>query len=995
MQRLRVLLVPLSFLILFPAAALAQRRVTGRVTSQETGEPLGSSTISIVGTALGTVTNEEGTFSLQVPEGSASVLVRRIGYKRRTIPLTAGENTITVALERDILQLETQIVTGAATSVSRRNAANDVGSVSAEELSKVPAPSIENALAGRIAGAQVIANSGAPGGGNQIRLRGVTSVFGSADPLYVVDGVIASNDAIQPGTNAISAANRNTANATNQDNGVNRIADLNPGDIESVEILKGASASAIYGSKASNGVVIIRTKSGTSSGRPVVNVVQRFGTVDLAGQFGTRRFTLDQARAHGATKGLSQAVVDANYALCNGFCDHEADLFGENPLSYETSISVRGGGQNTSYFVSGINKHDGGIQKNTDYKKQGIRLNLTQLVGSRLSLQVNNNLIRTVTRRGISNNDNANITPYFVFAGTPSYFYQKQLPDGTYPRNPFATTNPFQNRDFINTPEEVYRLLSAVNATYSAITNEHQTLQFRIDGGIDRFNQQDNIVSPRFLYFESNDGLPGTVTSQSGNVLNANVNGSVVHTWFPASQLFTTTTSAGIQREIADRRSTNVVTRDVLAGQENINRGAASQLFANREKVRGLAFFGQEEVLAMDERLLLTLGARAERSTVNGDIDKFYLFPKGSVSFRIPGLGRFTDELKLRAAIGQSGNQPLYIQKYQPAVIGTYQGQNAVLAGLIRGNPDIEPERQTEIEGGFDATLFNSRASLSFTMYQKTIDDVILHVTSGPSTGYDVEIRNGGTIRNRGTEVLLAVTPVETPAFNWISRTTFARNVGVVTDLPLPAGQTFFNIERDATGQRVAFGAGYGIGRLEKGKRVTQIVGSDQDANGDPIVVAKGDAAPDFTMGFSNELTWRGFRLSSLFDWQNGGDLVNVTQNVYDGGGLAPDQPDGGAGRANLNDTQGISQYIYDASFVKLREVTIGYEIPTRFTSRLLRGSNRARFEFSGRNLKTWTDYPGVDPEVSNFGSQQISRFIDLAPYPPSRSFFFTIDVTY
>jgi TonB-linked SusC/RagA family outer membrane protein len=994
-QRLRVLLVPLSFLVLFPAAALAQRRVTGRVTAQDTGEPLGSSTISIVGTALGTVTNEEGTFSLTVPEGSASVLVRRIGYKRRTIPLAAGENTLTVALERDVLQLETQVVTGAATSVSRRNAANDVASVSADELSKVPAPSIENALAGRIAGAQVIANSGAPGGGNQIRLRGVTSVFGSADPLYVVDGVIASNDAVQPGTNAISAANRNTSNSTNQDNGVNRIADLNPADIESVEILKGASASAIYGSKASNGVVIIKTKSGTGGGRPVVNVVQRFGTVDLSGKFGARRFTLAEAEAHGATKGLSQAVVDQNYAQCNGFCDFEEELFGEHPLNFETSISVRGGSGNTSYFVSGINKYDGGIEKNTDYRKQGVRLNLTQLIGSRLSLQVNNNLIRTITRRGISNNDNANITPYFVMAGTPSYFYQKPDASGNYPTNPFTTTNPFQNRDFIDTPEEVYRLLSAVNATYSAITTERQTLQLRIDGGIDRFNQQDNIVSPRFLFFEGNDGLPGTVTSLSGNVLNANVNASVVHSWFPASQLFTATTSAGVQREIADRRSTNVVTRDVLAGQENINRGAASQLFANREKVRGLAFFGQEEVLALDERLLVTAGARAERSTVNGDIKKFFLFPKGSVSFRFPGLGRFTDEFKLRAAVGQSGNQPLYIQKYQPALIGTYQGQNAVLAGLLKGNPDIKPERQTEIEGGFDATLLNSRASLSFTVYQKTISDVILHVTSGPSTGYDVEIRNGGTIRNRGTEVLLALTPFETPAFNWISRMTFARNVGIVTKLPLPAGQTFFNIERDATGQRVAFGAGYGVGRLEVGKKVTQIVAADKTPAGVDTVVQKGDAAPDFTMGFSNEFTWRGFRVSSLFDWQKGGDLVNITQNVYDGGGLAPDQPDGGAARANKNDAQGISQYVYDASFVKLREVSVGYEIPTRFTSRLLRGSNRARLEFSGRNLYTWTDYPGVDPEVSNFGSQQISRFIDLAPYPPSRSYFFTIDLTY
>jgi hypothetical protein len=572
--------------------------------------------------------------------------------------------------------------------------------------------------------------------------------------------------------------------------------------------------------------------------------------------------------------------------------------------------------------------------------------------------------------------------------------YQEKV-DGAYPTNPFATTNVFQNRDLIETPEEVYRLLSAVNASYTAISNERHSLQLRVDGGIDRFNQQNNVVSPGELYFESNDGLPGTVTSLSGNVLNANVNIGAVHNWFPSTLPFSATTSAGVQREIGDRRSTNIVTRDVLPDQENVNRGSAIQLFANREKVRGLAFFAQEELLMMDERLLLTAGARGERNTVNGDIDKFYWFPKASVSYRMPGLGSYADEVKFRVAFGQSGNLPLYIQKYTPAIIGTYQGQNAVLAGLLNGNPDIKPERQTEFEGGIDATLFNSRASLALTLYQKTIDDVILHVTTAPSLGFDVDIRNGGSIRNRGVEVLWAMTPIATPSMELISRTTFARNVGVVTDLPLPGGQTFFNVERDATGQRVAFGAGYGLARLQEGKRVTQIVASDTNAAGEIIVVPKGDAAPDFTMGFSNELTWRGIRLSTLFDWQRGGDLVNITQNVYDGGGLSPDKPDGGVARAQANDALNVSQYVYDASFVKLREIAVGFEIPARYTARFLGGSHRARVEFSGRNLMTWTDYPGVDPEVSNFGSQQISRFIDLAPYPPARSFFFTIDLSY
>jgi outer membrane cobalamin receptor len=308
----------------------------------------------------------------------------------------------------------------------------------------------------------------------------------------------------------------------------------------------------------------------------------------------------------------------------------------------------------------------------------------------------------------------------------------------------------------------------------------------------------------------------------------------------------------------------------------------------------------------------------------------------------------------------------------------------------VKGNRDIRPERQTEIEGGLDATFLRGRAALSVSLYQKTIDDLILLLVPAPSLGYTLEVRNAGGIRNRGTEALLTLTPIQSGPFSWVSRTTFARNVGIVTKLPVDG----FNVNQTATGERVNFGSGYGQARLEVGKSVTAIIGADTlDPRGFSI---KGDAAPDFTMGFQNELSWGPLRFTSLLDWQHGGDLVNVTQNVYDAYNLSPDQPDGGARRIFLNDTRGQAQYIYDASFVKLRELTLSYELPQRWVGLLLRGSAQsARLEFSGRNLYTWTDYPGVDPEVSNFGSQQISRFIDLAPFPPSRTYYFTISTSF
>jgi TonB-linked SusC/RagA family outer membrane protein len=966
--------------------AEAQRRITGRVTEEGGTTPVGSVTVLIPGTSTAVVTNDNGTFTLLVPAGDVQLSARRIGYKRKSFTVRGDQTDASVSIERDPFRLETQIVTGAATTVARQNVANDVGLVTSDQLSRVPAASIENALAGKIAGAQVIANSGAPGGGNQIRMRGVTSVFGSVDPLYVVDGVIVSNDVMQPGTNALTSARRASSNASNQDNGVNRIADLNPNDIESVEVLKGASASAIYGSKASNGVVLIKTKAG-STGAAAVNLVQRLGTFDLARKFNLRRFnSVAEAQAYAVSQGypMTPAEVATNYASCNGFCDFEEQLFGEHQLSYETGLNVRGGTGTTNYFISGLTKYDGGIQKNTGYKKDAIRLNLSQAIGERLTLQANTGYIRTNTRRGISNNDNANITPYFVFAATPSWFDMRPQ-NGVYPITPVMKTNVFQDVDFIQTPDEVNRIISSASATYQLVSTERQTLAFKADAGIDRFNEQVNIVSPRFLIFEPNDGLPGTVTSLSGNVQNLNLNLSLAHTYTGAGRGWTATTSGGIQRETSSRRSTNVVTRDVLAGLENVNSGTAPEVFADRQAVKGFAIFGQEEFLALDEKLLLTAGVRAERSTLNGNVDKFFAFPKASVSYRLVGVVPKVDEVKLRLAAGQSGNQPLYLQKYRTGVTAVYDKQLGVQSGPSFGDPNIKPERQTEIETGFDAHFGGNRGSLAFTVYQKTIDDVILQIATAPSLGYTVDIHNGGSFRNRGVEAMLELTPIQNNTFDWTTRTTFARNVGIVTSLPVPS----FTLSQDATGQGVAFGAGYGIARLEEGKSVTQIVASD-GANG---VRQFGDAAPHFTMGFNNELSWGGLRLSTLLDWQSGGDLVNVTQNVFDAFALAPDVPDGGLQRINLNDTQGISQYVEHASFVKLREVALTYDIPRRWVDRLAGRARSMKVELSGRNLVTWTKYPGADPEVSNFGNQAISRFIDLAPFPPSRSFFFTIDV--
>src|SRR5688500_1749911 len=274
--RCGLLLLVLS--ALWSAPAMAQRRVvTGTVVDSVTSVPVQGATVAVRGTRLVTTAGEGGRFTLaNVPAGDVRVTVRRIGYRARDVVLPAGTSELRVVLAPDLLQLTEVVVTGQATAIERRNLPNAVATVTGEEVSRVSSQSIEHALQGKVAGAVISTNSGAPGGGVQVRMRGVTSINAQSEPLYVVDGVLLSNVAIPSNQNAVTNAAGGSNPSLDQDAQVNRIADLNPNDIESVEILKGASASAIYGSRASNGVVIITTKRGRT-GRPELRLTQRFG----------------------------------------------------------------------------------------------------------------------------------------------------------------------------------------------------------------------------------------------------------------------------------------------------------------------------------------------------------------------------------------------------------------------------------------------------------------------------------------------------------------------------------------------------------------------------------------------------------------------------------------------------------------------------------------------------------------------------------------------
>ena len=997
MRKLGVWLGALLLVLVASVEASAQRRVTGSVTTT-TGEPIGNVVVNVQGTALGTYTTDDGKFVLNnVPNNAQMLVVRRIGYRRVLQPLAAGVNQIDIRLVKDVLELERQVVTGTTTSISSVNAANAVAQVSGEQLNKAPTPTIENALQGKIPGAVISQNSGAPGGGMQVQLRGTTSINANSSPLYVVDGVIVSNAVVLNGMNSITTAGGGVTNQ--QDQPVNRIADLNPADIENIEVLKGASAGAIYGSLASNGVIVITTKRGTQ-GRTSASITQRMGQFTLGHKLGLRCFG-SAAEVKSAFGGTSAAAIKAGDAAAaewqanGGAChDFEEEFYGGNPLSYETDLSLRGGGGGTTFYVAGLAKRDNAIQKNSYYQKQSVSANLNQLIGSRLTLRSNNEFMHSLTDRGLSGNDNNDITsPGDIFASTPTWIdLQAGGPNPWLP----SGSNAFQNADLVKLPEDVYRYIGSVNTTFSAYASAKQTLDFTLLGGVDAFSYNGKVLSPPEAYFESNDGLNGTIVVNKSQNVNANLNLSARHKYTIAS-LATATTSAGLRQQ---RRQTSLITnsgRNLPSGVSDVNFGVVQVVGENQFLVKDFAYFAQEELLGFNERLLITGGVNLERSSVNGDDKKFYAFPKAAASYRLPFLPPFTDELKLRVAYGKAGNQPPYGFKFTTLPISVYGGQLGARPSTIAGAPNVRPETSTELEGGLDAQFLGGRAAIDVTVFKKNVTDLILSASVANTSGFSTRFLNAGSLQNTGTEIGLNVTPIQRGSLSWVSRTTYANVDGRITSLgglPCFNGGSFFSTK-------------YGAPYVCTGYSPTTV----QARNGYDSTFVNGvyssrarritnyESAPNFNMGFSNEFNYGPVRVYGLVDWRQGGKVANLTNAYFDpvtndGTGFLADTAKSSARNTAVN-VNGAS-YLEDAGFVKLREISVSYTLPRSLTQQIFSTLTQdIRLEVSGRNLKTWTPYTGYDPEVSNFSNQNIGRFQDVTPYPPSRSFFVSVSANF
>lgn len=980
------------------AFAQGAREVSGKVT-QTGGAALQDASVSVLGQAIGVRTNERGEYRLRIPAGEVTLQARAIGFKRITAKVAASQATANFSLEKDVLQLEGVTVTGVASTIEKRIAATAVSSVNSQQLNAVPSVSLENSLQGKVVGATISMNNGAPGGGGQVQIRGASSLIGKIDPLYVVDGVIISN-AVRGNRLSVVTGSLNSG----EENGTNRLADINPADIENVEVLKGAAASAIYGSQATNGVIVITTKKG-ATGAPKFNLTQRIGTYQLIRKKGSRHFTPETIKDVIGNADM-QAIVNANCtATMCPYYDYQQMMYGRTDPSTETLLSMSGGANNTRYFVSVQDKQEAGIAINTGARRQSIRANVDQAVGNKISVNAGSSVMHSFSQRGISNNDNALSSPMYNFAYTPAIAnMNKRDASGKFPINPFpygasGSSNPFQTFNLMTNNEDVYRMIISGRVNYSAFSSEHNNVNFSVSGGADRFSSENYIVAPAALQlqqFGSTQGgiYPGTVIQGDGTSLQTNT--TLGGTWAYVGSGWNSTFQGGFQLEARRANDFNIVGRGLGPQQVNAAGAANTTVTHGQSAVRNQAFYLQEEAQLLNERLYISAAVRGERSSVNGDRDKIFTFPRLASSYRwVNPIIPYTDEIKFRANYGQSGNQPNYGDR--DLTIASY-GLIGGLAGFgvpgSVGNANIEPERLAEQEFGLDASFLKERVRVEATYFLRNITNLLVRPVLAASTGITQTVVNGGVMESKGWEIGTTFSVIQRDQLSWLSRVNWTQNRARITKFP--AGVLPFTI-----GAAGGFGNSYGRLRFEPGHPASQIYGNYKNPDGTttagkPIA----DANPTYLLTFSNEVTYKRMSVSTLVDYRRGGSLSNMTLNLFDEGYNTWDyespSPDG---KKKLGDYRystwaGGSNtlvYIHRGDFAKVREINVSYDVPSHWVSKIP-GAKTVRANIAGRNLWIISGYNGFDPEVNN-GGNTVARFVDLAPFPPSRNLAFSLDI--
>ncbi|WP_298541816.1 SusC/RagA family TonB-linked outer membrane protein [uncultured Aquimarina sp.] len=965
----------LLFLFFFPVVLFAQETITGKVINESTGE--GVSFINIVedGTNNGTSSDIDGSFSLTVSSLPTTLRVFSIGFTTKKVNVD-NAGPITIQVEESLEALDEIVVTGLGSSIKRKNLANAVSTVSSEELvGNTSQTTVDGALYGKVTGVNITASSGAPGGGFALRLRGISSINGNNQPLIIVDGVYINNVEIPSGLRFASGGNRG-----NEENSGNRLADLDPNDIENIEVLKGSSAAAIYGQRGNAGVVIITTKRG-KGGRTKISFSQDTGITVIQNKLGLRPWTAQSVEdTFDATE--RQRFEDA---IANGgLIDYEDEIYGNTGFITDTRLNVTGGNEKTQFYVGGSFRDEEGIIKNTGFDRLSLRANIDHKISDVFDFTSTTNFVRSNSSRSFTGNENEGGLSYgYTLAFTRPWVNLFPDANGNYPNNPNYPGNPLFVRDQAKNEDTNNRIIQGFKLNTKLFTNDRNRVRFLINGGIDYLANETYVFVPKEHQAQVG-GQEGFISQGKNNFTQINAQAIAIWDHDMLGDDLDLTTQLGITYLDQEANLVNSRGSDLSVGQTNVDQSVNQVIDQFLSSEEDFGYFGQIEANYKNQ-FIATLGYRLDKSSRNGDPNEFYGFPKASLAVNVSSFDFWNieamNQLKLRAAYGETGNPAAFGATFTSLGSSNIGGNGGSSVAGLNGDPDVEPETASEFEVGFDLGFLNSRVSLEATYYNKNVKDLILSRSLPASSGFTTETTNLADLKNEGIELALRADVLDSDNFYWNTGIQFYLNRSEVTRLDVPA------FAQPGAG----FGTGLGTFFIEEGQPVTQLVG-----NIDGTLTQVGNVEPDFQMAFNNQLTlFKQWDVSFLLQWKKGGDNLNLSRFLTDLGGTSPDleTPEG---QARLATPANAERFVEPAGYVRLREAAIYYRISSDHIKSLFGDTvSDIKLGVSGRNLFTITDYSSYDPEVSVNGGAGLSSGIEVTPFPSSQQFYLHLNVNF
>ncbi len=1019
------------FLLFVPALAQTPVTVTGRVTD-ETGQLLPGVTVLVKSSSEanrtnGTTTAADGSFRISVPSANATLVVSYVGYLSQEIAMN-NRSVLEVSLVPGDKTLSEVVVVGYGTQ-EKKDLTGAIATVGARDIQRLPVSGFDQALKGQVAGLQITNTSGAPGGNTSILVRGISSITGGNDPLFVIDGFPVNNSGVGNPLNTI-----------------------NPNDIESIDVLKDASATAIYGSRGSNGVIIITTKKG-KSGKTRYEINAYTGFQELA-----KKVPLMNAQEYAAwvTEARNASyldnVVGANVADPNSkraisyqipvafqdpskltTTDWQEAIFRKAPIrSYQLSAS--GGTDNLRYALSGGYFNQQGIIINSGLERYTFRANLDGKLSPKLNVGIN--LAPSYTKQ----NDVIAEGHYGAFGilssaqSMPPYLPIYNA-DGTYASYVNATegqpaiANPVQiANEYLIRPSQ-FRLLGNVYADYSILSD----LRLRVTMGTDLNYSKNRTWSPNTI----NPSNPSTATSsnaENNSWLNENtlsykkqfgLHGVDAVVGFTSQRSYSNSITA-TANNFPDNLVPNINGGTVTSGGEGI-------------QIYTLQSFLARVNYVFNDKYLLTGTIRRDGSSRFGTDNRWGTFPSASVGWRLSeesfmkGQQLVTD-LKLRASYGFTGNNAIgnYRAIGQLSSVRYVVGETLV-SGLSRSsftNPDLGWETTRQLDLGLDFSLLNSRVSVTADYYRKVNTDMLFTIQTPSVTGITSAVVNLGKVENKGVELSLSSRNL-VGALKWNTNVNITFNRNKVLQMSNDAERIL-----SASGGRPAYAVtqvGFPIGSFY-GRRFLGIFQTEQEAkeykpqpnahagdvkwkdiDGNGIIDANdreviGSPFPKYYFGFNNSFTYKNVSLDIMTSgnvgqqvynnsfYLNNSGVQNNAKYVYDNRYVSPEQPGNGlfgrAIRGGKNDnTQYSSVYLFDASFLRIRNVTLAYALPGTLINRLHLSS--VRVYATATNLYTFTKYPGYDPETNISGDNLTSFGLDFGAYPQARTITFGLNLSF